>query len=107
MVQVEYAKDELRVEKEAAPMERALARQKSYVGAAVLTFVLYCVFYLPGLIFNIIYLADAKKTARVAGQSPAGVGCLWALLVLGLLPLLVLLVVLGLISIGGEAAVGG
>jgi hypothetical protein len=76
-------------------MEQAIARQKSYVGAAVLTFLLYCLGYLPGLIVNCLYLDDARKTAKVAGVTPTGVGCLWLMLVLGLLPLVLLLLIIG------------
>lgn len=84
-------------------MERAIARQKSYVGAAVITFLVYWLFYLPGLIVNVLYLADARKTARVAGSAPAGLGCLWIMLILGLLPLIVILLLMsscGVLALG-------
>ena len=54
---------------EANEMERAIARQKSYVGAAILVFILYCIFYIPGLIANILYISAAGKTAKAAGKS--------------------------------------
>jgi hypothetical protein len=63
-------------------MQQAMASTKSYVGSAVVTFVAYMFFWLPGLIFNIMYLQDARRMERVAGHSLSGVGCLWLLLIL-------------------------
>lgn len=60
--------------------ERAAARSKSYTGSAVLTFFLYWLFWLPGLIVNIIFLKEAKQNERMAGRSLPGVGCLQILL---------------------------
>ena len=83
-------------------MERAIARQKSYVTAAVITFVVYWFFYFPGLIVNLLYLADARKTAKVAGTAPAGLGCLWMMLILGLLPLiLIVMLIAGVLIVPG------
>ena len=65
-------------------LEKAIARQKSYIGPAIITFIVYWLFYLPGLIVNLLYLSDAKKTAKIAGQKPSGYGCLVVLLVIGL-----------------------
>jgi len=75
-------------------IEKAIARQKGYIGASVITFFVYWLFYLPGLIVNLLYLNDAKKTAKIAGQKPAGYGCLVALLVIGLFPLIAIILVL-------------
>jgi len=72
-------------------MERALAGSKSYVSAAVITFVAYIFFWLPGLIFNIMYINDARRTQEIAGHSLPGVGCLWALLIINLLGLVLLM----------------
>jgi hypothetical protein len=77
-------------------MERAIARQKSYVGASVVTFLVYWLFYLPGLIVNLMYLSDANKTSDLAGQKPSGYGCLVFMLILGLLPLMFTLWLLSL-----------
>jgi len=63
-------------------IRRALASQKSFVTPALLTFLLYVFFYLPGLIFNIIYLQEAEKTARISGEKPSGMGCLQVMLYL-------------------------
>lgn len=73
-----------------AQMQRAMASSKSYVGAAIITFIASGFFWIPGLIFNLMYLNEAKKMQKVAGHSLPGVGCLWIMLVLNLLPFLLL-----------------
>ncbi len=70
-------------------IEKALARQKSYIGPAVITLILYWLFYVPGLIVNILYMKDAKRIARIAGQNPSGYGCLVVLFALGIVPFLI------------------
>ena len=81
-------------------IEKAIARQKSYVGAAILTFFMYLLFYLPGLVLNVVYLSSAEKTKDVAGKAPDGVGCLWCLLILFcILPIAVFIVILPLASL--------
>ena len=75
-------------------LERAVARTKSYTGAAVLTFVLYWLLWLPGFIVNVIYYREAKRMERVAGQNLPGVGCLsimfwWQIVMLALVALLI------------------
>lgn len=69
-------------------IEIAMARQRSFVGAAFAVFVLYWICYLPGLIFNLMWLSEAGRVRRVAGSAPAGLGCLQAMLVIGFLPLI-------------------
>jgi len=71
-------------------MRTALAQSKSYVSAAIVTFVAYIFFWLPGLIFNVMYLQDARKNAKIAGESLPGTGCLWILLIVNVVPLLLL-----------------
>jgi cytosine/uracil/thiamine/allantoin permease len=78
--------------------EQTAARMKSYTGSAVLVFILYLVFWLPGLIVNLMYYNEAKRMQRIAGQSLPGVGCLSVMLwlnviaiVLGILAVLVLM----------------
>ena len=50
--------------------ERAIAKEKSYVGPAIMAFLLYWFFYWPGLVANVLYLAGAWKTAKIAGKAP-------------------------------------
>jgi hypothetical protein len=66
-------------------LERALARSKSYIAPAVLVGYLYTLFYLPGLIVNILYLNEAKHMEQVAGEKLPGTGCLATLMWAGLL----------------------
>ena len=55
---------------------RVAAQMKSYTGAAILVFILYWLFYLPGLIANYIYYQEAKRMERMAGHALPGSGCL-------------------------------
>jgi hypothetical protein len=77
---------------DALQMERAMAKTKSYTGAAVLVFILYWVFWLPGFIVNLIYYNEAKKMEKVAGQSLPGMGCLTIQLALGIIGLILAVV---------------
>jgi hypothetical protein len=61
------------------------ARSKSYVAAAMVTLILYWVFWLPGIIANLLWYSEAKQRERVAGQSLPGVGCLSIMLWLNIL----------------------
>ena len=83
--------------------EKAIARQKSYVGAAILTFFLYWLLWLPGLIFNLMYISDARKTRQVAGQSPSGYGCLLVLFWVQILSIGV--AILSILAIGALSVV--
>jgi hypothetical protein len=65
--------------------ERVAARMKSYTGSAVLVFFLYWLFWFPGLIVNYVYLNEAKRMEKVAGQSLPGTGCLIAMLWLNII----------------------
>ncbi|GCE24786.1 hypothetical protein KDA_02700 [Dictyobacter alpinus] len=58
----------------------------SYVTPAVVTMLLYFVFWLPGLIVNIVYFVQANETKRRnGGRSPEGYGCLLSLLLVWVL----------------------
>ena len=57
-------------------LDRALARQKSYAFAAVLTLVLYVCLWIPGVIANYLFLEDARRAELLAGEPLPGVGCL-------------------------------
>jgi hypothetical protein len=67
--------------------ERAMAAYSNYYGRAVLVLLLYWILYLPGLIANVWWLREAAKTRRRIGYTPGGMGCLWWLLLVGLMPL--------------------
>ena len=60
--------------------EVTTARMKSYTGSAVLTFILYWLFWLPGLIVNYMFYSEAKRMEKIAGQSLPGVGRLSVML---------------------------
>lgn len=59
---------------------RMMMSSKSFTTPAIITLVLYCVLWLPGLIANIVYWREAKTVERVTGHSPEGKGCLVAML---------------------------
>ena len=81
-----------------ADLERAIARTKSYIGAAIAVFLLYYLFWLPGFVVNIAYLAEARRMRRITGQPASGVGCLWALLFYGLL-IPIIAIIIGVIVV--------
>jgi hypothetical protein len=67
----------------------SISQPKDYNVTALIILLLYLLFYLPGLIANIIYWSQARQEAKRIGKNPDGMGCLTALLVvLGALPLL-------------------
>jgi len=55
---------------------RTLAKQKSYIGASIATFLLYFLWFLPGLMANSHYLQEAIRMEEVAGEPLPGVGLL-------------------------------
>jgi len=80
----------------AEDFEKSLARQKSYIGPAIVTFILTLLFWIPGLIANILYLREARKVQSRAGQKLTGVGCLWALLMLNtIIPFAIVIIFIG------------
>ena len=66
----------------------------SFTNKAVITMVLYLFGYLPGLIANNIYWYEAKRVKRRLGYSPAGQGCITALLWIGSLPIFLVILLL-------------
>jgi hypothetical protein len=54
---------------------------RSYTTSAIITLVLYFVCWLPGLIANLVYWNEAKKTEQLIGRAPEGKGCLTTMLV--------------------------
>lgn len=76
---------------------RRAALGRSYVTPAVVTMILYCCLWLPGLIANIVYLRAANQDMILARREPQGRGCLRALLffAIGIPAILIGLAVLG------------
>ena len=75
---------------------KGIALHKSFVSQAFLTLLLYYVgFYIVGLIFNVVYLVEANRIQKMAGQSPSGKGCLTFLLITHLVgPVLIVILFL-------------
>lgn len=69
----------------AYPPQYNPALQKSYIGASMGLFVFYVLFWLPGIIFNIMYINEANRIKKETGQTPAGTGCLYLMLLPNLL----------------------
>jgi hypothetical protein len=90
-------------------MQQAVAASKSYYAEAFITLVLYWLFWLPGIIANVIFIADARTKSQIAGRSLPGLGCLWILLFFNLvIPAIVcgLLVITGGLGILGASVSG-
>lgn len=85
----------------AAEYQRQAAAGRSYTTPAVITLLLYLLFWLPGLIANIIYLFASSGDKRTSGVTPQGHGCLVALAVV-----FVLLPVAGMVLLIGISALG-
>jgi hypothetical protein len=49
---------------------------RSYTTAAVVTFIAYLFFWIPGVIINFMYLNSAKQTEALIGHAPDGIGVL-------------------------------
>ena len=54
-------------------LERLFARQKSYTGACILVLLLYLFCWVPGVIANHLYLAEALRQEEIAGERLPGV----------------------------------
>jgi len=76
------------------------AYARSFTTPAIITLVLYCVLWVPGLIANIVYLMEANKIQQITGQAPEGKGCLTAMLAFMILCFL-LVCVFWMVAIGG------
>lgn len=74
-------------------IRRAVAEQKSFVGSAVVVLLLYLLCYIPGLIFNIMWMNEARAVKKVTGRSPHGSGCLGVMFFIGISPWLMLLLI--------------
>jgi len=70
-------------------MEYAVHSNKTYIGYAWLTIVLYIfAFWLGGFIANIVYLNAAKTTRRIIKRDPPGLIFLIILLIFGIIGLI-------------------
>ena len=58
---------------------RRAAIARSYTTPAIITLVLYFIFWLPGAIANLVYLSQARNDRRLTGHQADGHGCLVAL----------------------------
>jgi TRAP-type mannitol/chloroaromatic compound transport system permease small subunit len=55
--------------------------ESSFTTKAIITLVLYIFFYIPGLIANFIFWNEAQQIKNRTGNTPAGTGCLTAMLI--------------------------
>jgi hypothetical protein len=85
----------------AAPVQQVYYRNMSFTGKAVVAFLLYWVGYIPGLIFNIMFLNEANNVKKETGRTPEGMGCLWATLISSLLPALAIVGICLMIAFAG------
>ena len=60
---------------------RMVDNTKSFTTPAIITLVLYFVFWIRGLIANIVYYNEANSIQKRTGREPEGKGCLLALLI--------------------------
>lgn len=60
---------------------RMVDNTKSFTTPAIITLVLYFVFWIPGFIANIVYYNEANSIQKRTGREPEGKGCLLALLI--------------------------
>ena len=80
---------------------------------AVITAVLYWVFWIPGVVANVVWMSEARACHTRTGIKPAGYGCLWWLFVLfiviplAITALLILILFVAGISLAGIFAKAG
>ena len=84
---------------------RIAAASRSFTTPAIITLILYFVFWVPGLIANIVYWREANNVQTITGRAPEGKGCLVAMLVVMIvIPAIIFFIV---VLSGGLAAVFG
>lgn len=77
--------------------------EKRYYTPAMLTLMGYLLVGPLAMTANVYFLVDAYRTRRETGAAPAGLGCLWAMLITHVILLaLVVLSVLILLSLGDD-----
>lgn len=80
--------------------QRLPGGSKNYLTIAIITLIAYLVFWLIGIILNLVYLGEARKLQK-EGADVQNAGCLWALLIFAVAPCLAVLV---LVSLGPDIA---
>jgi hypothetical protein len=81
-------------------------QNQSFTGKAVVAYLLYFLGYVPGLIFNIMFLNEANRVQKETGRTPSGVGCLWATLIASVAPLVFFGFIFFVVILGAIAAAG-
>jgi hypothetical protein len=76
---------------------------ESYVRPAIISLLLYFVLWVPGFLLNAVYLSRALGDRRRTGESPEGMGCLIALLIVGFGGPVIAVCVMVIISLGEVA----
>ena len=76
-------------------MQNPPAQPPSFTTKAIITLLVYFVFWIPGFIANLIFYNEAKTEERRWGQSLAGVGCL-SFMLWGQIVVLLFFVLVGL-----------
>lgn len=86
---------------------RQAAALRSYTTPAMITLALYFLFWIPGVIANIVYLVAANDDRRKSGLDPQGRGCLLMLgIVFILLPVFGFCAFLGFVMVSSLASSG-
>jgi len=78
-------------------------QERNYTPAAWLCALLSFFLVIPGLIATIIYLFEADSNRRRTGVTPQGYGCLWAVFVWCVLPLVGVVVLMWVIALSAWA----
>ena len=77
-------------------------QRKDYIVEAIITFVLYWLFWIPGFIANIFFLNSANQQRKEVGEGSSGFVCLWILLIINILPMCAVCAIVVLTLIGGS-----
>ena len=80
-----------------------MAKMKSYEIAYVLTGLLYCLFWIPGFIVNIVMMNEGRRMEKIAGQALPGVGFLVIMFWLNIIAIILGVLFLIIILIAGAA----
>jgi hypothetical protein len=83
--------------------------KQSFSGKAVIALMLYFLFYFPGLVVNVMFICQANRVRRETSQTPSGIGCLWATLIVSTIPFVTVLVIIALflLQVISRAGSGG